>query len=78
MTMSLGDILLSIPEENRFLLDTKLEDMKKQHKIARSLPTQWKTVASYLPNIEHDIGGIEYDNHGLELQKYVCITFKYS
>ena len=63
------DILATIPDQNRHRLDQKLKDRKSRTKIARSLGSNWRVVAQYIPNIQNDIDGIEYNNrHSLELQ----------
>ena len=61
-------VLECIPAANRRRLDEKLEKRKSRVIIAKSI-RNWKTLAQFLPNIQNDIDGIEYDNRNLELQQ---------
>ena len=65
---SLDALLDAIPEEDRHLLDHKLESRKSRATIAKSI-SNWRVVAQFIPNIENDIDGIVHDNHSLEEQK---------
>ena len=62
MAVSLESLLALIPEENRHLLDHKMDDRPKLATIANSIQ-DWPTVAQYLPGIRpNDIEAIKYDN----------------
>jgi hypothetical protein len=67
-TPSLDALLDAIPEENRHLLDHKIESRKSRATIAKSI-SNWRVVAQFIPNIENDIDGIVHDNHSLAEQK---------
>ena len=70
MALSLESLLALIPEENRYLLDRKMDDRPKLATIAKSI-RDWPTVAQYLPGIRpNDIEAIKNDNpHSLDQQK---------
>lgn len=61
-------LLACIPQQNRHLLEKKLDDGPSMATIARSI-TQWKAAAPFFNMDGADVEAIEEDNRGLEVQK---------